>query len=79
MRQKRNVPLIHGGIDPPVRNPMQSFVKELQLKSTRDQHHERAAIHIFCMLIIITQHMILRDEMSEEKALVKINHTLSAV
>ena len=29
---KRNAPLIHDGIDPPVRNPMQSFVKELQLK-----------------------------------------------
>jgi len=27
--------LIHGGMDPPVRNPMQSFVKELQLKSRR--------------------------------------------
>ena len=33
--RKRNAPLIHEGIDPPVRNPMQSFVKELQLKSTR--------------------------------------------
>ena len=33
--QKRNAPLIHDGIDPPVKNPMQSFVKELQLKSTR--------------------------------------------
>ena len=36
---KRNAPLIHDGIDPPVRNPMQSFVKELQLKST-GIHHE---------------------------------------
>jgi hypothetical protein len=34
--QERNAPLIHDGIDPPVKNPMQSFVKELQLKSTRD-------------------------------------------
>ena len=33
-RQARNVPLIHDGIDSPVKNPMQSFVKELQLKST---------------------------------------------
>jgi hypothetical protein len=32
-QEKRNVPLIHDGIDPPVRNPIQSFVKELQLKS----------------------------------------------
>lgn len=30
----RNAPLTHDGIDPPVRNPMQSFVKELQLKSS---------------------------------------------
>ena len=29
---KRNAPSIHARIDPPVRNPMQSFVKELQLK-----------------------------------------------
>jgi hypothetical protein len=35
--------LIHEGIDPPVRKPIQSFVKELQLKSTRDRYHERAA------------------------------------
>jgi hypothetical protein len=35
-QEERNAPLIHDGIDPPVRNPMQSFVKELQLKSTRD-------------------------------------------
>ncbi len=34
-RGERDAPLIHDGIDPPVRNPMQSFVKELQLKSTR--------------------------------------------
>ena len=40
---KTNAPLIHAGIDPPVRNPMQSFVKELQLKSTRGECHERAA------------------------------------
>ena len=33
-----DVPLIHAGIDPPVRNPMQSFVNELQLKSGRGQH-----------------------------------------
>jgi hypothetical protein len=31
-----DAPLIHDGIDPPVRKPMQSFVKELQLKSTGD-------------------------------------------
>ena len=30
-----DLPLIHAGIDPPVRNPMQSFVNELQLKSGR--------------------------------------------
>ena len=40
---KTDTPLIHAGIDPPVRNPMQSFVKELQLKSTQDEYHERAA------------------------------------
>lgn len=28
-------PLIHEGIEPPVRKPIQSFVKELQLNSTR--------------------------------------------
>ena len=38
-----NAPLIHAGIDPPVKNPMQSFVKELQLKSTRGECRERAA------------------------------------
>ena len=26
---KRKAPLIHDGINPPVRNPMQSFVKKL--------------------------------------------------
>jgi hypothetical protein len=26
---RRNAPLIHGGIDPPVKNPKESFVKEL--------------------------------------------------
>jgi hypothetical protein len=31
---KRNAPLIHDGTNPPVRKLMQSFVKELQLKST---------------------------------------------
>ena len=40
---KTTAPLIHAGIDPPVRNPTQSFVKELQLKSTQDEYHERAA------------------------------------
>ena len=40
---KTNAPLIHAGIDPPVRNPMKSFVKEVQLKSTRGECHERAA------------------------------------
>ena len=66
--QERNVPLIHDGIDSPVKNPMQSFVKELQLKSTRDYRRERAAI---CMLIVITQDMILREEVSEETASVR--------
>lgn len=28
-----SIPLIQSGIDPPVRNPTQSFVNELQLKS----------------------------------------------
>ena len=40
---KTNAPLIHARIDPPVRDPMQSFVKELQLKSTQDENHEPAA------------------------------------
>ena len=44
---KRNAPLIHARIDPPVRNPTQSFVKELQLKSAGDKYDERAAaIHL---------------------------------
>jgi hypothetical protein len=30
----RDAPLIHDGIDPPVKKPTQSLVKELQLKST---------------------------------------------
>jgi hypothetical protein len=43
-QEKRNAPLIHEGIDPPVRNPMQSFVKGLQLKSNWVHiYHERAA------------------------------------
>ena len=42
---KRHAPLIHDGIDPPVRNPMQSFVKELQLKST-GIHERAAAMHL---------------------------------
>lgn len=29
----KNLPLIHEGIDCPVKKPTQSFVKELQLKS----------------------------------------------
>ena len=29
----KNLPLIHEGIDCPVRKPTQSFVKELQLKA----------------------------------------------
>ena len=41
--RKRNAPLIHEGMDPPVRKPIQSFVKELQLKSTGGRYHERAA------------------------------------
>lgn len=31
-------PLIHAGMLPPVRTPMQSFVNELQLKSAKCQH-----------------------------------------
>jgi hypothetical protein len=34
-KERRIVPLINDGIDPPVRNPIQSLVNELQLKSAK--------------------------------------------
>jgi hypothetical protein len=47
-RKRKGAPLIQDGIDPPVRKPMQSFVKELQLKSTGGLgYHERTyATHL---------------------------------
>lgn len=42
------VPEIHSGIDPPVRNPTQSFVKELQLKSDKPGKVSTAS-PIICM------------------------------
>jgi hypothetical protein len=59
---KRNAPLIHDGIlAPPVKNPMRSFVKELQLKSTRESYmyHKRAAA---CTLMVIYP----RDDTGDE-------------
>lgn len=46
----KNIPLIHEGIDWPVRKPTQSFVKELQLKSAISREATSSYIVIWAYL-----------------------------
>ena len=57
---KRNAPLIHTRIDPPVRNPSQSFVKGLQLKCAGINMMSELLPYI-CALMSITRDMILHE------------------
>ena len=54
--------MIHAGIEPPVRNPMQSSVNVLQLKSIR---LDAMSEHSCPVLIVITQEVILRESIRE--------------
>ena len=57
---KRNAPLIHAGIDPSIRNPTQSSMKELQLKYAGINMMSEL-LQFICTLMTITQDMILHD------------------
>ena len=56
-KRRRNAPLIRARIDL-VRNPTQSFVRVLQLKSAGDKYDGRAAPFIYTPSVI-TQNMLL--------------------
>lgn len=55
------VPLIHAGIEPPVSNPMQSLVNELQLKSGTCKLEWYRELHMGTYLIDGTAHIIGRQ------------------
>ena len=85
-KDKRNAPLIHAGIDPPVRNPTQLFVNKLQLKSAQI-NMVRELLPYICMLpvSVITKDMYCAstrddiDNMLSSKSLSKKSYLVSSI